>query len=369
MRGSGAYFDGRSARRRAVAVELTSLELRILELPDEHELDSWSLRELRPVDQGHRDGPYRIRAASSDALLILDDQSMVAEIAARAPARWTGGPSGAALYLRWAGLLVVSVAVLLAMLWFVLPRFAEHVARVVPPDWEESLGERMVVPVVRHLARLEGTESPELCAGPRGREVLEELTLRVVPPELPYHVQIRIVNLEVVNAFALPGGQILLSEGLLRFAESPDEVVGVIAHELGHAFHRHATVAMVRALSLGFLFGVMLGDLGTGAIGTAGEAVIGLSFSREAESEADASAVDLLGRAGLSTRGLVEFFERMERDIGEMPKGLALLSTHPHSESRIQRFRRAPAAVRPTLDDDEWRALQQICSRRNPLTQ
>ena len=62
----------------------------------------------------------------------------------------------------------------------------------------------------------------------------------------------------------------MITEGLLRFAGSPDEVAGVLAHEMGHVLHRHSTAAMVEALGLAFLFGAMLGDFGTGVIGAGG---------------------------------------------------------------------------------------------------
>ena len=292
---------------------------------------------------------------------------MFADIAARSPGFATRGRSWSALSLRWAALLAVSVALLLAVLVFVLPRFAEHAARLVPARWEESVGEGLVGPVVRQLAWLDGTENAEFCTAPRGREALDELVQRLTPPEWPHRVRIRVANLQMVNAFALPGGQILLSEGLLRFVESPDEVAGIIAHEMGHVLHRHSTAAMIEALSLGFLFGVMLGDLGTSAIGSAGETLVRLSFSREAESAADASAVRLLKRAGVATQGLVDFIERMDRDIGDVPASLALLSTHPRNMSRIRDLKHGSVAGQPVLGNGEWWSLRQVCSRREPL--
>ena len=144
-------------------------------------------------------------------------------------------------------------------------------------------------------------------------------------------------------------------------------MAGIIAHEMGHVLHRHGTAAMIEGLSLGFLFGVMLGDLGASAIGSAGEMLVRLSFSREAESAADASAVHLLKRAGVATQGLVDFFDRMERDIGDVPANLALLSTHPRNEIRIRDLKHGSVAGRPALGNGEWWSLRQVCSRREPL--
>ena len=196
--------------------------------------------------------------------------------------------------------------------------------------------------------------------------MLEALTRRLSPPEWPRDVHVRVVNLEVINAFALPGGQILLSEGLLRYARSPDEVAGIIAHEMGHVLHRHATTAMIEALGVGFLFGVMLGDLGFSAVGMAGEALVRLSFSREAESEADETAADLLRRAGLGTGGLADFFERMDKDIGDVPAHLAFLSTHPRNESRMRRFRAVPPPFGPRWKPPNGGACDRSAASGNP---
>ena len=72
----------------------------------------------------------------------------------------------------------------------------------------------------------------------------------------------------------------MLADGLLQFAATPDEVAAVLAHEMGHVLHRHATASIIEAVGLGFLFATMLGDIGSGAIGGAGETLIGLSFRR-----------------------------------------------------------------------------------------
>ena len=367
MRGAGSYFDGKSAARRKVIVHLAADGLQVLEGPDQDPLAFWGYRELRPVDEVRGDGPYRIRAGSGGARLVLTDPSLIAEIAARAPRLASRERGWASLSLHWAGLLAVSVAVLLAVLWFGLPRFADHAARLVPTQWEVDLGESLIEPVVRHLARFDGTETPAFCTAARGRKVLEALSWRLAPAESLYRFQVHVVNLEMNNAFALPGGQIMITRGLLRFVESPDEVAGVLAHEMGHVIHRHTTAAMIEALSLGFLFGVMLGDLGTGAVGWAGETLIGLSFRREAEREADDSALELLERAGLSSRGLADFFERIEGNTGDMPAFLQPLSTHPSSKSRLERFTRDAKTGPPALGGDDWRSLRAICGRQEPL--
>ena len=366
-RGTGWFHDGESALRREVVVDVIPGRLRILDAGDHREVAAWEYRALRPVDEVAHDGRCRIRTDHGRARLVLTDRSLIAEIAAHAPQLAPSGRNPASLLLRWTGLVAVSMAALLTVLWAGLPRFAEEVAEIIPTEWETSLGESLVEPAVRQLAMLDTAVTTAWCTARPGHDVLEALTRRLAPAESAYRFRVHVVSLEMVNAFALPGGQIVLTSGFLRFVESPDEVAGVLAHEIGHVVRRHTTSAVIEALGLAFLFGVMLGDPGTAAIGSAGEILIGLGLRREAEMEADASAIELLERAGMSTRGLADFFDRLERKTGDMPEIPHLLSTHPPDESRRERFERNATERAPSLGAREWRELREICSRQESI--
>ena len=369
VRGTGSYFDGESAARRAVEVELAPEGVRIREAGagGGRELACWGYRELRSVDEWTGGGPLRLRAGRGRARLVLESPALVAAFSARASRNAAREPGWARLGLRWVGLLALSIAVLLATLWFGLPRFAEEVARIVPHRWEADFGESLVEPVLRAFARFDETDEVAFCTAPGGLESLAELTRRLAPAASPYPFVVRVANLEMVNAFALPGGQIVIAEGLLRFAESPDEIAGVLAHEMGHVLYRHSTAAMIEALGLAFLFGALLGDFGIGVIGGAGETLVALTFRREAEAEADEQALELLGHAGVSSRGFADFFERMERKAGGGPAVLRLLSTHPPNEVRRRRAKEGAAPAPPALGEREWRSLKAICGQREPL--
>ena len=369
VRRTGSWFDGESAARREVEVELADGGVRILEAgPGRRELAFWRYRDLRPVDERTDDGPIRIRTETGRGRLVIENPALVVALAARAPRVATSETGWSRLALRWAGLFTLSVAVLLVTLWYGLPRFADEVARIVPQRWEVAFGESLVEPVLRAFARLDDTEDPAFCIAPAGVESLAELTRRLAPDASPYPFVVRVANLEMVNAFALPGGRILIAEGLLHAAESPDEVAGVLAHEMGHVLHRHSTAAIIEGLGLAFLFGVLLGDVGTGAITGAGEILVGLRLRREAEADADERGLALLERAGLSSRGLADFFERMERKAGDGgPTILRLLSTHPPTEHRRRLAEQGATEAIPSLDEDEWRSLKAICRRVEPF--
>ena len=368
IRATGSFFDGASAERREVEVRLAEDGLRIAEAAGgARELALWGYDELRSVDEEASEGRQRLRVRNGTGRLVIEDGAFLAALSRRAPRLASRDPRRSHLGLRWAGLLAGSILLLVGTLWYGLPRVADQVTRFVPHEWEVAFGERLLEPTVRTLALLERSQRPAFCTAPRGRSALDELTRRLSPVDSPYPFRVRVVDLEMINAFALPGGEIVIADGLLQFAATADEVAGVLAHEMGHVLHRHATTSIIEAVGLALLFATMLGDVGSGVIGGAGETLIGLSFRREAEAEADERAFELLERAGLSRRGMASFFARIERESGDLPAALRLLSSHPPNELRQRRAAEDVAPAAPALDKDEWRGLETICNRSEPL--
>ena len=138
------------------------------------------------------------------------------------------------------------------------------------------------------------------------------------------------------NAFALPGGDIVLTDDLARLmADMPDALVGVLAHELGHVRHRHGMRAVVQAGLVGVVAGLVIGDFS--ALLAAAPAVLAeASYSRDFEREADEDARSLMLAAGINPRVMVAFFERVAK---ERPSQLPIaIASHPATEERIRFF-------------------------------
>lgn len=361
--GHGTFNDGRSAASRTVAVSLQPHGLR---LSDESgaELTLWPYHELLHLEEDFGSGPLRLRLAGDEsARLTLPDHTILDELIGYAPQLARRRHGWLAHGLAWAGLAVGAVAVLLGALWYGLPRFAETATRFVPVAWEIALGEELVEQTVGLFARLDGSEDVAFCTAGPGRHVLDGLTSKLAEAAgSPYPFRVHVADLELPNAFALPGGQIVLFRGLLDYVEGPDEVAGVLAHEMGHVIHRHGTESLVESLGLAFFFGIMLGDLGSGMVGIAGESLVSLSFSREAEHQADASAVGLLSEVGLGAAGAARFFARLAEEESDQPALLQLLSTHPSHESRQRLFSDVPDPGVPALSAADWDALKDICA-------
>jgi Zn-dependent protease with chaperone function len=149
------------------------------------------------------------------------------------------------------------------------------------------------------------------------------------------------------NAFALPGGVLVMTDELVAVAE-PGAVLGVLAHELGHVKNRHATRMAVESSLLGTAIALISGDP-TSVMATVPVALASLSFSRSHETEADCYALQMLARAGQSTEPLAQLLETIskgQRDQRGAGSGMAgVLSSHPSTPERVQLLR-DPAAVK-----------------------
>jgi len=162
-----------------------------------------------------------------------------------------------------------------------------------------------------------------------------------------------------INAFAVPGGYVVVNTGLIQAADSAEEVAGVLAHEVQHVELRHTLKNMVHSLGLRAALALALGDVSGSALGDIAATLSELKFSRDLESEADIHGLAALKRAGIAPQGMVSFFDKLSKQEGATPP--ALLSTHPASEDRmrslqamIREQRSWPAAPLPY----DWKAIK-----------
>jgi Zn-dependent protease with chaperone function len=350
----GSLSDGRTAARLKVTVRLAEAGLAI----DGGERGLiWAFEDLRLADEQRRGQPVRLlNVAQADARLTIEDNAILRPLYAMAPHLRDPGVMGRRPGLRlvqWAA----GIAALVVILFYGLPWAAEPVAALMPLEWEEAMGERVM---------REFSQGDKACDGADGRRALDRLTGQLTAvADTPYTFRVTVVDTKDVNAFAGPGGYIVIFRGLITAAETPDEVAGVLAHEMGHVIERHATEGIVRAAGLGLIVQILIGDpsglVGLGA--AAGEFLITLAYSREAEAEADAVAVEILAAADIDAGGLVRFLERMARREGDAEGGLvSFLSTHPQSAERAEAVRNTGTRGDQGMSDRDWAALRAICA-------
>src|SRR5262249_31359630 len=151
--------------------------------------------------------------------------------------------------------------------------------------------------------------------------------------------KLHVVRSGIANAFALPGRHIVILSGLVKQAKTPEEVAGVLAHEMGHGLEKDPEVLFVRSTGMDALLQLLTGQSGTPTL-AAGALFLQLRYSRDAERSADAHAVIILRNSQIEPKPTADFFLRDAAKSDPADKGgmFGYLSTHPSSKERAQLF-------------------------------
>lgn len=173
-----------------------------------------------------------------------------------------------------------------------------------------------------------------------------------------------VLDSDIVNAFALPGGYVHVTRGLLALANNEAEAAGVIAHEIGHVVARHAaqrtSQAQISSALGGLVGGLLLGDAGA-QLGQYGASAYVASYSRDQEFEADSLGVRYLSRAGFDPEAMADFLASLQMQsmleaqiAGKKDEGADIMASHPRTQDRVQAAIKAAstgAPVRNPVDD------------------
>jgi Zn-dependent protease with chaperone function len=238
-------------------------------------------------------------------------------------------------------------------LWFGSDLLVELAVSRIPVEWEQKLGESAYRDFLSH----QETMKEGLAVTALG-EMTKRLTDQI--PDNPYKFDVTVVRSDVVNAFALPGGYVVVFTGLMKKAESGEEVAGVLSHELNHVLERHGLERIVKSLGLLTVAAIVFGNQQglVGMMKQLGVELLTLKFSREQETEGDLTGLQLLQRAKIDPSGMIRFFERLsEKDQGRVE----WLSTHPMSTARADRLKSELAALPKKLPEPftfDWKQVQ-----------
>jgi len=353
---SAILFDGMSSRRRMVAIAFEE-QLGISEAGTV--IARWTYADVRRVDSPS--GLLRVACLSARALARLEirDAALAAELVARCGRLDENSPDGRGVkkILAWSLAAALSI---IGIVLFGVPLAADRLTPLVPPALERRLGDAADVQVKAFFGG-------KVCNGAAGQQVFGKLVDRLREAAgLDNSVQASVLATPVANAFALPGGRIYLFSGLLAKAENPDEIAGVLAHELGHLKHRDSVRELIHNGGTSFLIGLLFGDItGSGAVIFASRSLLTASYSREAEQDADSFAIDVMHKLGRSPKGMGELLFRVTGKEGD--RSLSILAGHPLTEDRLARMRAEdrPPSGPPLLTDTEWLALKTACVARD----
>ena len=367
------YYVGASGRRLDVEVTLEGSDHLRLSHPElANGAIDWPLVDLRKLlDQARTDQivlTLRADVAVDSALieharLTVDDPNLIARIETLCPdlMKWDMPDGSMRKILTRIGMAVGAVVLMIVV---IMPAMSNTLAYVIPIKREVAYGKV----VVRQMERFFGgsTAGDLVCSSPDGDAALTKMIARLTDTTpTDYELNVAVMRHEMVNAFAAPGGQVVLVEGLIKQAKSPDEVAAVLGHEIGHVEARDATRGALRAAGSAGLLSMVFGDFagGTAAVVIA-EYTLNSSYTREAEAEADTYARSMLNAANVSTAGMSDFFGSLVDLESTMPDLPIYLSSHPDTDDRAQRaaeFAQTQGVTTPILDELEWAALQAIC--------
>ncbi len=353
---SAAYFDGQDSTRWPVEVTVEGRDLLIRKqappASDAGPSDTpgppirWSRGSYRQV-HGTLEREHLRFERGLEALVTKDRQLLL--LLGRRPLYynqallWTGG---------------VTLLALVGGYVFGLPALAREVAQRMPISWEQKLGQQSLTQIAPVDQR---------CADPAANAALTRIADRLAAarPPLPYPVKITLAKDPQVNAFAIPGGYLIVNTGLLQRTQTPGELAGILAHEIEHVRHRHPTQGVVRALSKSALLSIAAGDF-TSLLGMA-TTLSELRYQRGDETQADEDGMRRMAAAGIDPAGMIAAFHMLERVGIELPARARFLSSHPLTRDRIAGLealsRTLPYAAGPAVYDGHWSVIASACEK------
>jgi beta-barrel assembly-enhancing protease len=357
------YFNGEIARDHSVTLRRVGSNLEFQ--GKDVALTSWSIAGLHPIDPPTSGQPFRItHDQKPGARLIIRDQAFIDDLVAQ-NSHLKGGYSWRHIghVLGWTAAGFAALALFGYVAMTVLP---QQVAGLLPQSWRNNMGNQVVTSLVGTAKRCETTGSTSATAAMM--TALAESGTDLPP------VSIEIYDMSLVNAFAAPGGRIVLTRGLINEASDPSELTGVLAHEMGHVYHLHPEAQLVRFAGLQILISTVSGGGGGDLVTNAAGLAAILRYTRDAEREADTFARDVMTKAKIDPMGLKAFFEKIMKLEGgkpaepdKTPSALDrignVFSTHPGTEDRIKEIQPLPPGVTPVkiMTNEQFEDLKKAC--------
>ena len=394
------FYDGKSANKYPVRLRLTADQLELV-FPDGHQIN-WLYTALQ-LSRTDSTGPVRLERPTSNPdiipeALVIEDPRFLHEAHRVAPGAlgnvWNQPHKRSLRYMLMILGLVIVPPLIFAIWVYGIPTMTNAVADRIPTKWEDKLGTDYFQALFK-----DSIKEPD----PQVRKALDVISKRLLMavPDQPYHFRIHVHPSKMVNAMALPGGTIVVFQGLINATETPEELAGVLAHEFQHVLKRHSTRNIVRSEAIN-LFGLIISgnsDSMTNVILQAGSVLEHLRYSRGLESQADAEGMKMMLATHVDPRGMIRVFEKLEEEQqrqldsmnnnkkkskkksepdkkgsvekdkatqdsdkeGILPEWTKYLSTHPEGNDRVEVLKKLsehPAhKPKPLLPDFDWKIM------------
>ncbi len=320
------YFDGKTSRRFAVELAVTAGTAFVTgDIQRDCPID-----ELR-VSERVRNAARKVTFPDG-AYLEVSDNAELNQLLAE-----TGYRDSLVVSLQqsWRGTLLAcaaTIAVLILGYLHGLPAASEAIAKTLPEQAERLIGRETLGFMDRGI--MSPTQLPEA----RRNAIITQFNALVPPKEgVPTYEIIFRKSRIGPNAFALPSGQIVITDQIVQLVGSDDAIIAILAHELGHLHERHMMRRVIQSSAIGAAALALFGDASSIVAGIP-TIMLDLKYSRDAEREADDYAIAMLKANGIALSNLALLFEKIsEESDGSTP----YLSSHPPAAERIERIRNA----------------------------
>lgn len=338
---AGRFFDGSQSRAHAACLRVAGGQVAIIDA-DGRTLFGGTAADMQISSRLGRT-PRQLRFANGGVFETDDNDAVDAWQAASHAPRTHGLVHRLESRLRY---VVAGIVVVVALGWagvqWGIPALARVTAFALPPQAQQEaeklmlsiLGRGMLAPSelgAEEQARLQAVFAPVIAAGAADAGTT------------PLSVRFYHGDSIGANAMALPGGMVIFTDQLVRRAEHDEELIGILAHEIGHVVHRHGLQRAIQGSALSLLAALLLGDVSSVSSAVAALPLIltEMGYSRDFEREADRYAVDTLVALGIPPQRLADILQRIAPDDAE---DLTYLSTHPPTQERLRTLRAPPAA-------------------------
>lgn len=244
-----------------------------------------------------------------------------------------------ALESRWQYVLIASLVVIgftWAMITYGIPSLAKSVAFKLPVSVDEKLSEGSLIFLDKHIL------DPSQLEPNVQQRLQEKFAIMVRHTDDTHNYRLLFRSGIGPNAFALPSGHIVATDELVEMADADEEVLAVLAHEIGHVKHKHGLRSVLQSSTAALLLTAITGDIGTASGLAAAMPVLLLEtkYSRKFELEADQYALDYMHSHGIDPKYFVSILEKITGENGDEESSFFnYLSTHPMTSERTRRFK------------------------------
>ncbi|HEY8401551.1 MAG TPA: M48 family metallopeptidase [Cytophagaceae bacterium] len=329
IKNRGVYFTGKSSVSVPVHVTVTPFYFILEPCDGSGGTIQWKHEEVLSFEENSHKTIVKFGTAFPCPMLVVESESLKKDIRRLKPNASYLKPSPNILMSNAVKGLLIAVTVVIAMLVFayvyVIPVLMEKLASVVPVSLEKQVGDSFKQSFLMNQ-QIDSARTIAI------NKFYSELK---VPGSYP--INITVVESDVQNAFALPGGEIVVFNGIIDNMQSYPELVALLGHEAGHIEKRHSLKLLMKNMANYLILSAILQDFNSimAAIIENAASLEELSYNREKEEESDEFGYAVLRENKIDPNGMVRLFEQLQQGDGSRHTP-EFLQTHPKLDNRIK---------------------------------